>query len=95
MEPLKVEINEINYSCSPGGVDQWEMNVYLPRPLKGINAKEVAYFGGFNTLNEALEFVMNHYPTRELDVNIKSLEWYFANEEKWDEWVVEEQLAHE
>ena len=82
MEPLRADIYEVNYSVSPGGVDQWEMIVYLPRPLKGINSKETAYFTDFNTLNDALEFLIKHYPTRELDVNIKSLEWYFANEER-------------
>ena len=95
MEPLKVEIFEVNYSVSPGGIDQWEMIVHLPRPLKGINKKETAYFSEFDTLNDALEFLMKHYPTRELSVSIKSLEWYRANEEKWDEWAVEEQLAYE
>lgn len=81
-EPLQVEIFEVDYSVSPGGINQWEMIVHLPRPLKGINSKETAYFTEFNTLNEALEFVMNHYPTRELNVNIKSLQWYYANEER-------------
>jgi hypothetical protein len=87
MHPLKVEIFEVNYSVSPGGIDEWEMNVYLPN--------YTAHFSEFKTLNEALEFVMKHYPTRELSVSIKSLEWYRANEEKWDEWAVEEQLAYE
>ena len=87
MEPLKVEIFEVNYSVSPGGVDQWEMNVYLPN--------HTAHFYGFKTAGETLEFLLEEYPTQEFNINIKSLEWYFANEEKWDEWVVEEQLAHE
>ena len=82
IDPLEVYLSEIDYSCSPGGINQWEMLVRLPRPLKGINSKETAYFSEFDTLNDALEFLMKHYPKREINVNIKSLEWYFANEER-------------
>ena len=82
INPLEVEVFEVDYSVSPGGIDQWEMIVHLPRPLKGINKDETAYFSEFDTLNDALEFLLKHYPTRELSVNIKSLEWYFANEER-------------
>jgi hypothetical protein len=68
MEPIKVEIYEVNYSVSPGGVDCWEMTMDLG------NYKP--HFGEFKTASEALEFAMEHFPTRELSVRIKSLEWY-------------------
>jgi len=75
MEPIKVDIYEVNYSVSPGGIDRWEMNIYTPQGY-------VANFSEFKTALEALEFAMEHYPTRELSVSIKSLEWYFAKEER-------------
>ena len=74
MEPTKVEICEVNYSVSPGGVDCWEMTMDLG------NYKP--HFGDFKTASEALEFAMEHFPTRELSVSIKSLEWYEYREAK-------------
>jgi hypothetical protein len=75
MEPTKVEIYEVNYSVSPGGIDEWEMNIHTPQNY-------VAHFSEFKTASEALEFAMEHYPTRELSVSIKSLEWYEYREAK-------------
>jgi hypothetical protein len=75
MQPgTKVEIYEVNYSVSPGGVDCWEMTVESP----GYKA----HFGNFDNPSEALEYAMKHYPTRELSVSIKSLEWYEYREAK-------------
>jgi hypothetical protein len=74
MSLMNVNIYEVNYSVSPGGVDQWEMTIDFP--------KYTAHFGEFESAPQALEFAMKHLPTSELCVNIKSLEWYEYREAK-------------
>ncbi len=74
MEPVKVEIYEVNYSVSPGGEDCWEMTMDL--------GNYQPHFGEFKTATEALEYAMDLLPVRELSVSIKSLNWYHANEER-------------
>ena len=74
MKPINIDIYEVEYSCSPGGVDCWEMTMELPYYSP--------HFGEFATATEALEYAMSLLPTSELCVTIKSLDWYHANEER-------------
>ena len=63
---LNVEIYEMDYSCSPGGVNCWE-----------VSTNDVLCTTGFKTAGEALEYVLDKYPSNELNLNVKSLNWYF------------------
>ena len=66
-----VNIYEVEYSCSPGGVDCWEL-------------EEVGsdfFQGGFDTAEDAISFALKKYDGVELYINIKSLKWYHAQEE--------------
>ena len=74
MSVINVDIYEVEYSVSPGGIDLWEMTIKFPT--------YTAHFGEFDTATAALEFAMEHLPTSELCVTIKSLDWYHANEER-------------
>lgn len=66
-----INIYEVEYSCSPGGVDKWEMEEV-----------DSDYFkGGFDTAEEAISYVLMDFKGQELNLNIKSLEWYHAQEE--------------
>ena len=65
-----INIYEVEYSCSPGGVDKWEMEEV-----------DSDYFkGGFNTAQEAISYALMDFKGQELNLNIKSLEWYHAQE---------------
>jgi hypothetical protein len=41
MDRLDIYLSEIDYSVSPGGIDQWEMHIEFP--------DRTAYFSGFDT----------------------------------------------
>ena len=71
---LTVEIYEMDYSCSPGGVNCWEVS---------INEWCVS---GFKTAGDAIQYVLDKYPYDELNLNVKSLNWYFK--EYADEYAV-------
>jgi hypothetical protein len=62
---LNVEIYEMNYACSPGGVDCWEVSI------------DGWCVSDFKTAGEALQYVLDKYPYDELNLNVKSLNWYF------------------
>ena len=72
---LEVDVYEVEYSCSPGGVDCWEANIWIE------NQQEPEWYGEFDTAGEAVNFVLDKYPTSEIQFIIKSLQWYYANEE--------------
>jgi len=66
---LQAYIFEMEYSCSPGGVDCWELEV---RENLGCSTN----YSDFKTAGEALECLINLYPDVELNVDIISLAAY-------------------
>jgi hypothetical protein len=67
----QLEIYEVEYSCSPGGVDKWEITEV------GGN-----YFrGDFDNAQEAIAYALMEFEGQELNLNIKSLKWYHDNEQ--------------
>ena len=62
---LKVEIYEVDYSCSPGGVNCWEVSI------------DEWCVSDFKTAGDALNYVLDKHPHQEIDLNVKSLNWYF------------------
>lgn len=65
---LEVEIYEMNYACSPGGVDTWEMTI-------GNKC-----YSDFKTAGHALDHLLIMYPDSEFDLRVTSLANYFALE---------------
>jgi hypothetical protein len=66
-----INIYEVEYSCSPGGVDKWEVEEEGSDDL----------LGSFDTAEEAISYALMDFKGQELNLNIKSLEWYHAQEE--------------
>ena len=67
----QLDIYEMEYSCSPGGVDCWE-----------VSERDGDLFqGGFDTAEDAISFALLKFDGEELNLNIKSLKWYHAQEE--------------
>jgi len=59
-----LDIYEVEYSCSPGGVDKWE-----------IQEREGDFFqGDFDTAENAISYALLKFDGEELNFNIKSLE---------------------
>ena len=71
---LNVEIYEMDYSCSPGGVNCWEVSI------------GEWCVSDFKTAGDAIQYVLDKYPYDELNLNVKSLNWYFK--EYADEYAV-------
>jgi hypothetical protein len=66
-----INIYEVEYSCSPGGVDCWELEE---------NGTDF-FQGGFDTAEDAISFALLKFNGVELNINIKSLKWYHSQEE--------------
>ena len=66
---LEVEIYEMNYACSPGGVDCWEMTI-------GNKC-----YSDFKTAGHALDHLLIMYPDSEFNLSVMSLGAYFKLEE--------------
>ena len=66
---MKSRIFEMEYSCSPGGIDCWELEV---RDSIGYSTN----YSDFKTAGEALNFLLDKYPGRELNLDITSLSAY-------------------
>jgi hypothetical protein len=65
-----LDIYEVEYSCSPGGVDKWE-----------IQEREGDFFqGNFDNAEEAISYALYKFGAQELNLNVKSLEWYNREE---------------
>jgi len=65
---MEIEIYEMEYSCSPGGVDCWEMTI-----------REYGYstnYSDYKTAGEALNHLLSLYPDADLNVNVTSLAYY-------------------
>ena len=70
---LEIEIYEVDYFVSPGGVNCWEANV------QGYG--ESKCYSDFKSAGEALNHMLLVYPEQELNVNVMSLATYFKLEE--------------
>ena len=65
---LSAEIYEMNYSCSPGGVDCWEVTIQ--------HYGHSENYSDFKSAGKALDFLLNKYPGRQVNVDITSLSAY-------------------
>mgnify|MGYP003330796909 FL=1 len=65
---LNADIYEMEYSVSPGGVDCWEINI------QHYGASE--NYSDFKSAGEAVNFLLDKYPGRELNLDITSLAAY-------------------
>ena len=66
---MRVDLFEIEYSVSPGGVDCWEAEVY-PSIGRTIN------YSGYKTAGDCIDHLLSEYPGERLNVAIFSLEAY-------------------
>jgi hypothetical protein len=67
-----LNIYEMEYSCSPGGIDKWE-----------IEERDGDFFqGDFDTAEDAISYALLKFDGEELNLNIKSLKWYHKQEEE-------------
>lgn len=71
---MKARIFEMEYSCSPGGIDCWELEVD-----EGIGHS--TNYSEFNTAGDALNYLISQYPAVEHEVDITSLEAYHKSME--------------
>jgi hypothetical protein len=65
---LNIEIYEMNYSVSPGGIDCWEATI------QGYGESTTAY--DFKTAGQALNWVLDRYPDKMLELTVTSLPAY-------------------
>jgi hypothetical protein len=63
---------EVEYSCSPGGIDKWEIVEVGGDYLRG----------DFDNADEAISYALMEFEGQELNLNVKSLKWYHANQER-------------
>ena len=68
---MKVDIYEIEYSVSPGGIDCWAVEA---ASLSGGNL--VRYEEGFATAGDALDFVVKLFPEELIEATVKSNTWF-------------------
>ena len=65
---LNAEIYEMEYSVSPGGIDCWEITI------QGYGYSE--NYSDFKSAGDAVNFLINKYPGREINIDITSLAAY-------------------
>lgn len=65
---LNAKIYEMEYSCSPGGVDCWEITIQS----YGYSEN----YSDFKTAGDAVNFLLDKYPSREMNLDITSLGAY-------------------
>lgn len=65
---LNAQIYEMEYSVSPGGIDCWEITI------QGYGYSE--NYGDFKSAGDAVNFLINKYPGREINLDITSLSAY-------------------
>lgn len=63
---MQLNIYEVEYSCSPGGVDKWEVS----------KANGQFIQGDFDSAEQALTFVLSKFKGQRLSIQISSLEAY-------------------
>lgn len=62
---MKATLYEIEYSVSPGGIDQWALEVRLGVGMSSYNE--------FNTPSEAIAYLLDKHGSDEIQLNIQSL----------------------
>jgi hypothetical protein len=65
---LEIEIYEMNYACSPGGVDCWEATI-----RKGYESNCIS---DFKTAGDALNYIIDKYPNEVLELNVTTHQAY-------------------
>jgi hypothetical protein len=65
---INVEIYEMNYAVSPGGVDCWEATV------RGYGESKT--MSDFSTAGEALNYIVDKYPDELINLTVMSLQHY-------------------
>jgi hypothetical protein len=70
---MEIDIFEVEYSVSPGGVDCWEAEV------RGYG--QTTNYSEYKTAGEALNHMLSLYGDNELNVNVISLTAYAKLEE--------------
>jgi hypothetical protein len=65
---LTVEIYEMNYACSPGGVDCWEATI------QGYGTSTTV--SDFKTAGDALNYVIDKHPSEMLELTVMTLQTY-------------------
>jgi hypothetical protein len=74
---INIQIYEMDYSVSPGGVNCWEATIAT---VDGYG--ESKCYSNFRTAGHALDHMLSIYPDKELNVNVKSLAAYYKLEER-------------
>ena len=72
---LIAEIYEMEYSCSPGGVDCWEVNIEY-RDNDSLVYAPGRCVSDFKTAGEALTWLLDQYPAQMLKLTVTSLKAY-------------------
>ena len=65
---LQVQIYEMEYSVSPGGVDCWEVNIEDYGTSRCVS--------DFDTAGQALNWVVDQYPDKMIELTVTSLPAY-------------------
>ena len=65
---LEIEIYEMNYAMSPGGLDCWEATI-----RKGYDSNCIS---DFKTAGDALNYIIDKYPDEMLELTVTSLPAY-------------------
>ena len=65
---MNAEIYEIDYSVSPGGINMWALDI---RDSLGHSS-----YAEFRNASQALKWIMNRYPDKELNISVRSIEWF-------------------
>jgi len=72
MNPMNAELYEIDYSCSPGGINMW-----------GLDIRDSLYhssYAEFRNPAQALNWMLKRYPESEINLSVRSLGWYFKQD---------------
>jgi hypothetical protein len=77
---MNVELYEIEYSCSPGGVDMWAVDV---RDSIGHSI-----YQEFRSSSSALKWLLNKYPDKEINLTIRSIAWFHKEMSEIDDMLV-------
>lgn len=72
---MKVNLYEMEYSVSPGGVNCWEADVFT-----GLGHSK--NYSEYRSAGEALDHLLSVYPGVELELDVTSLEAYNLQQER-------------
>jgi len=62
---LHLQVREIEYSCSPGGIDTWEL----------YSTSENLIYSSEN-LDDIMKYIFKNFGERRINLEIRSLEWW-------------------